>query len=103
MARPIGPWTDLYSVGVIAFELLLGRVPFEDLEYPLAVLYRHIHDPVPPPLSIRPDLGPGIARWIERLLPRSRASVTSARWTPGRTSRSPSSRSSGRDGVGALE
>jgi serine/threonine protein kinase len=68
MARPIGPWTDLYSVGVIAFELLLGRVPFEDLEYPLAVLYRHIHDPVPPPLSIRPDLGPGIARWIERLL-----------------------------------
>src|SRR4051812_49137182 len=28
LAQPIGPWTDLYSTGVIAFELLSGRLPF---------------------------------------------------------------------------
>lgn len=68
MAKDIGPWTDLYSVGVIAYELLVGNVPFHDTETPVAILLRHVNDPIPPPRSVRPDLDPGLAEWLEALL-----------------------------------
>lgn len=47
--------SDVYSLGIVLFEMLTGRVPFE-AETPLAVLFKQIQEP-PPPLSvIRPDL-----------------------------------------------
>jgi serine/threonine protein kinase len=68
MAKDIGPWTDLYSVGVMAYELLAGNVPFHDTDTPVAILLRHVNDPIPPPRSVNPDLDPGLAEWIEALL-----------------------------------
>ena len=47
--------SDIYSLGIVLFEMLTGRVPFE-AETPLAVIFKHIQEP-PPPLSVvRPDL-----------------------------------------------
>ncbi len=47
--------SDVYSLGIVLFEMLTGHVPFE-AETPLAVLFKQIQEP-PPPLSIvRPDL-----------------------------------------------
>ena len=47
--------SDVYSLGILLFEMLTGHVPFE-AETPLAVLFKQIQEP-PPPLSIvRPDL-----------------------------------------------
>ncbi len=66
-ARGIGPWTDLYAVGVMAYEMLLGRVPFDDPDQ-WALLMAHITEPLPPPLEIDPTLHAGIAAWLERML-----------------------------------
>jgi serine/threonine protein kinase len=68
MARDIGPWTDLYSLGVMAYEMLVGRLPFPTDEAPMVMLMRIVNEPVPPPRSINPDLDPDLAAWIERLL-----------------------------------
>lgn len=45
---------DLYSVGVLLFELLADRLPFED-DTPTKVVFRHIHDPVPDPREVSPQ------------------------------------------------
>jgi serine/threonine protein kinase len=68
MGRDIGPWTDLYSVGVMAFEFFVGRVPFSDTEEPMAILMRQVSDPIPPASSVNAEVDPEISAWIERLL-----------------------------------
>src|SRR5260370_36114599 len=45
--EPIGPSSDLYSLAVVAYEMLTGRVPFE-ADTPAAVLLSHINKAVPP-------------------------------------------------------
>ena len=47
MAQDVGPWTDLYSVGCMAYELLAGNVPFHDTDAPMAILLRHVNEPIP--------------------------------------------------------
>src|SRR5215207_5290160 len=47
LAGEIGSWTDLYSVGVMAFELFTGRTPFHAADTPMAMLLRHINEPMP--------------------------------------------------------
>src|SRR4051812_42155589 len=48
MGLPLDGRSDMYSLGVVAYLALFGNPPFEADE-PFAVLYKHIHDPVPEP------------------------------------------------------
>jgi len=48
---------DIYAMGVVLFEVLTGRLPFQG-PTPVAVILQHIKDPPPPPTSLRPDLSP---------------------------------------------
>src|SRR5687768_9375270 len=68
MAQDIGPWTDLYSVGCMAFEMFAGRVPFHDSDAPMAILLRHVNEPIPPLTSIDPGVDKGMSDWVQRLL-----------------------------------
>src|SRR3954464_4723029 len=68
MAQEVGPWTDLYSLGVMAYEMLVGRLPFPEDEAPMAVLMRQVNDPIPAPRSINPELDDELANWIEQML-----------------------------------
>jgi serine/threonine protein kinase len=68
MAQEIGPWTDLYSVGCMAHELFTGKVPFHDTEAPMAILLRHVNEPIPSVKSIEPSVDQGMSDWVDRLL-----------------------------------
>jgi outer membrane protein assembly factor BamB len=69
MGADVGPPADLYSLGIITYELLSGRVPFADpTETPVRILLRHVNDPVPSLHSINPALDSELVRWVERLL-----------------------------------
>lgn len=65
--RPADARSDLYSVGVVLFELLTGRLPFAG-ETPLAVLVQHVNDPPPAPGDLVPGLDPAVERAVLRAL-----------------------------------
>jgi hypothetical protein len=64
LAEEVGPWTDIYAVGIMAFEFFVGRPPFADTPQPLVLIMRQVKDPIPPVNSIDPSIDPRIARWI---------------------------------------
>ena len=53
--EPADPRSDLYSLGIVRYELLTGKLPFTG-ETAMAIAYKHLSDRVPTPSSILPDL-----------------------------------------------
>jgi serine/threonine protein kinase len=59
--------SDIYSLGIILYEMVTGSVPFT-AETPLAVLLKHISDPLPPPSLVKPDIRPAVEKVILKAL-----------------------------------
>jgi Protein kinase domain len=68
MGHEIGPWTDMYAVGVLAFELFAGRTPFDQTGAPMAILLRHVNEPPLALSSLDPSIDPRVSEWVDRLL-----------------------------------
>ena len=53
--EPADPRSDLYSLGIVAYELLTGQLPYTG-ETPMAIAYKHLSNRVPAPSSIAPEV-----------------------------------------------
>jgi hypothetical protein len=67
MGGAVGPYTDLYALGVLLHELLSGDVPFAG-STALGVLHRHLYEPPAPVRTIRPDIPEPLEALVLRLL-----------------------------------
>jgi serine/threonine protein kinase len=59
--------SDIYSLGVILYEMLTQRIPF-DADTPLAILMKHVNDPLPLPRQIDPSIPEPFERVVLKAL-----------------------------------
>jgi serine/threonine protein kinase/tetratricopeptide (TPR) repeat protein len=59
--------TDIYSLGVVLFQMLTNALPFTDTTIS-ALIHKHLNDPPPPLRSLRPDIPPAVEDLIGRML-----------------------------------
>ncbi len=64
---PVDPRSDLYSLGVVLYEMVTGRPPFTG-ETPLAIAYKHVQDQPAPPSTSVPEIPAGLEAIIMKLL-----------------------------------
>jgi serine/threonine-protein kinase len=67
--------SDLYSIGVMLYEMLAGRLPFEG-DSAVAVALKHLSEPPPPISQFRPDVNPA----VESVVMAALAKEPSHRW-----------------------
>ena len=65
--EPTDKRSDVYSAGVVLFEMLTGRLPFEG-DNDLAIALRHASEPAPAPSSLEPGLSPQFDEIVGRAL-----------------------------------
>ncbi|HEX3050604.1 MAG TPA: serine/threonine-protein kinase [Aggregatilineaceae bacterium] len=65
--RDLGPSTDVYSLGIVLYEIIVGRVPFS-ADTPFAIIHDHIYKPLPIPTQLNPDVPPQIEKVLLKAL-----------------------------------
>jgi serine/threonine-protein kinase len=75
LGRPLDRRTDVYSMGVLAYTMLTGAVPFHG-DSPLATMVAHVHEPLPPPRKRNPT----ISEDVERVLLKAMAKAPEERY-----------------------
>src|SRR5215475_6630401 len=63
--------SDIYSLGIVLFEMLTGVVPF-DSPTTTAIVIKHVNDPPPPPRTLNPKISPAVESVVLRALEKRR-------------------------------
>ena len=66
-AKELSGASDQYSLGIVAYEMLAGKLPFV-AESIMAIMYAHFNEPPPPISNARPDCPPELADALMRML-----------------------------------
>jgi serine/threonine protein kinase len=69
--KPVEPQSDLYSLGIIFYEILAGRLPFV-AQTPVEVMMMHLRDLPPALRSLRPEINVELERTVLRALEKDR-------------------------------
>jgi len=65
--RPIDNRTDIYSLGVVLFQMVVGKLPYK-ADTPMGVVFQHCYDPIPIPRANAPELPESVERVILKAL-----------------------------------
>jgi beta-lactam-binding protein with PASTA domain/predicted Ser/Thr protein kinase len=70
--QPVDARSDLYSLGVVLYELLAGRPPFTG-DSPVAIAYKQVNEPPVPPSQLNPDVPPRLDAVVMKALSKNPA------------------------------